>query len=101
MDSNYYKDYFELERNHWWFLARNEIIRSQVEELYQAKGGPLKIINVGVATGATSEMLANFGEVTSIEYEQDCINFTKIKIDIDIHLGTILDLKYLTTKLKK
>ena len=94
MDSNYYKDYFELERNHWWFLARNEIIRSQVEELYQSNGGPLKIINVGVATGATSEMLANFGEVTSIEYEQDCIDYIKSKIDIDIQLGTILDLKY-------
>ena len=52
MDNNYYKAYFELERTHWWFLARNEIIRSQVEELFQAKGGPLKIINVGVATGA-------------------------------------------------
>ena len=77
MDSNYYKVYFDLERNHWWFLARNEIIRSQVEELFQAKGRALKIINVGVATGASSEILANFGEVTSIEYEQDCIDYTK------------------------
>jgi len=94
MDSNYYKVYFELERNHWWFLARNEIIRFQVEELYKLKGRPLKIINVGVATGATSEMLANFGEVTSIEYEQDCIDFTKSKIDIHIQKGTILDLQY-------
>jgi len=94
MDSNYYKVYFELERNHWWFLARNEIIRSQVKELYLQKGGPLKIINVGVATGATSELLANFGEVTSIEYDQDCINFTKSKIDIDIQIGSILDLKF-------
>ena len=94
MDSNYYKAYFELERNHWWFLARNEIIRSQMKELYLQKGEPLKIINVGVATGATSELLANFGEVTSIEYDEDCINFTKSKIDIDIQIGSILDLKF-------
>ncbi len=94
MDSNYYKDYFELERSHWWFLARNEIILSQVEEIYRSKGQRLKIINVGVATGASSEMLAQFGEVTSIEYEQDCVDFTKSKIDIDIQLGTILDLQF-------
>ncbi len=94
MDSNYYKDYFDLERNHWWFLARNKIIKAQVEELFTGKGESLKIINVGVATGATSEMLANFGEVTSIEFEQDCIDFTKSKIDIDIQIGSILDLKY-------
>ena len=94
MDSNYYKDYFELERKNWWFLARKEIILSQVEKIHKLKGQPLKIINVGVATGATSEMLAQFGQVTSIEYEQACIEFTKSKIDIDIELGTILDIKY-------
>ena len=70
MDNYYYKDYFELERNNWWFLARNEIILSQVKDLYKIKGAPLKIINVGVASGATSQMLEPFGEVTSIEYEQ-------------------------------
>lgn len=94
MDSNYYKDYFELERRNWWFLARKEIILSQVEKLYKSKGEPLKIINVGVATGATSEMLAAFGQVTSIEYEQACIDFTKTKINIDIEFGTILDIQY-------
>lgn len=94
MDSNYYKDYFELERKNWWFLARKEIILSQVEKLYKSKGEPLKIINVGVATGATSEMLAAFGQVTSIEYEQACIDFTKTKINIDIEFGTILDIQY-------
>ena len=35
MDNNYYKDYFELERNNWWFLARNEIILSQVKDLHK------------------------------------------------------------------
>ncbi len=94
MDNNYYKDYFELERNNWWFLARNEIILSQVKDLHKIKGGPIKIINVGVASGATSQMLEPFGEVTSIEYEQECINYTRTKIDIEIQLGSILDLKF-------
>ena len=26
MDKNYYKEYFSLERNHWWFKVRAKII---------------------------------------------------------------------------
>lgn len=93
MDKNYYEEYFFLERNHWWFKIRLELIQDLIRKhIYQDK--KLKILNVGTATGRTSEILSKFGTVTSVEYDIDCIKFTKEKIDIDILNASILELPF-------
>ena len=94
MDKGYYKNYFELERKHWWFQARNKIIYSQINEIYQIEKRPLKILNVGVATGATSQLLSNFGQVVSVEYDQDCIDYVSSKINLPIVQGDICALDF-------
>jgi SAM-dependent methyltransferase len=94
MEKGYYTYYFDLEREHWWFQARNKIIFSQIEKIYQEKKRSLNILNVGVATGSTSQLLSNFGQVTSVEYDQDCIDFVKSKIDLPIVKGDVLALDF-------
>ena len=93
MDKHYYREYFEVERNHWWFKGRSEVLRSYIKD-HIAKNGILKILNVGVATGATSVMLQSFGDVTSIEYDQDCIDYIKDKVSINVLQGSILELPF-------
>jgi len=94
MDKGYYKYYFELERSHWWFLARNKIICNEIHKIAARSAKPLNILNVGVATGSTSELLSQFGKVTSIEYDQDCIDFVATKISLPIQKGDILALDF-------
>jgi SAM-dependent methyltransferase len=93
MTPEYYKEYYHLERSNWWFTARLEILKSQIEVLFPNQNN-LKILNIGVATGATSVMLEKFGNVKSIEYDEVCFNFVKQNLKIDIEQGTILDLKF-------
>lgn len=93
MDATYYQEYFDLERKHWWFRARKEIIRGHLSKILP-KNKSLNILNIGVSTGHSSEMLSEFGEVTSIEYDKDCIEFTKTKIDLPILEGSILELPF-------
>lgn len=93
MDSNYYKEYFHLERNNWWFTARLEILKSMINN-YSRDNKPLSILNIGVATGATSVMLEQFGKVKSIEYDQKCYEFVKNILSIDIEQGSILELQF-------
>jgi 2-polyprenyl-3-methyl-5-hydroxy-6-metoxy-1,4-benzoquinol methylase len=93
MDKSYYREYFDIERNHWWFRARSRILQNYI--LKNISGGePLRILNVGVATGATSVMLQHFGEVVSIEYEQECIDFIKDKVSFQVIQGSILELSF-------
>lgn len=88
MDSNYYRIYFEFDNNHWWFKARMELIANYIQK-YIYCGQPLKILNVGAASGTTSIMLRKFGVVESIEYNLDCIEYAKKKLDISIKYGDI------------
>jgi SAM-dependent methyltransferase len=70
MDAAYYQTYYRFERDHWWFRAREQIVVGHVGSLIGHLGRPLRILNVGVATGRSSEVLARFGTVVSIEYDR-------------------------------
>jgi ubiquinone/menaquinone biosynthesis C-methylase UbiE len=82
MELAYYKEYYFLERNNWWFLARKEILRSIIK---RKLGNPsnLRILNVGAGLGATSIMLSDFGTVVSVEYDKYCCDFVKKELDLD------------------
>ena len=77
MDDRYYTEYYKFEREHWWFLARRNILASQMARLARALPAGARILNVGAASGATSEMLARFGDVVSVEYEGECCAFAR------------------------
>ena len=72
MDSNYYEEYFYLEREHWWFKARNQILDIHINSLLKKKDKNYRILNIGAGTGYTSEILSKYGEVKSIEFNEKC-----------------------------
>ena len=37
MQQDYYKEYYDLERNHWWFVAREKIISNFIKKLITDK----------------------------------------------------------------
>jgi SAM-dependent methyltransferase len=74
MDKTYYLEYYRLEREHWWFRARRKILSEYIKSLAVQNA---KILNIGAATGASSEMLSAFGNVTSLEYDKECCEFVK------------------------
>lgn len=83
MDKRYYNEYFYLERNHWWFKARLKILGSIIRDKFKStEKSNFKILNVGAATGASSIMLDEFGEVTSLEYDRDCCKYLEHKTGI-------------------
>lgn len=97
MDKQYYNEYYIAERKHWFFRARNKILINYVKKLMNIGDTkkPIRILNVGVATGFTSELLAQLGDITSVEYDPDCYAFTKEKVPhINLVQGSILDLEF-------
>ncbi len=93
MDSIYYKEYYHLERKNWWFKVRSNILQQRIAQLLPQLNTNT-VLNVGVATGATSEMLATFGQVMSIEYDKECFEFTKSILKSPILNGSILELPF-------
>ena len=93
MQAEYYKEYYHLERKNWWFLARKALIRQQVEMLLGERKG-VKILNVGAALGASTLMLQEFGEVTSLEYDKSCCEFVKKELGMEFINGSITELPF-------
>jgi SAM-dependent methyltransferase len=97
MQHDYYKEYYELERNHWWFIAREEILSNYIQQLIKREKLPsadLKILNVGCGPGRSSEYLSKFGQVTSIEYDEFCCKFASEKTGLEIINGSITALPF-------
>lgn len=93
MERSFYEEYFDLERKHWWFKARKNILRSHLKKVFGDRKD-LSILNVGASTGHSSEMLGEFGEVTSFEYDGECIRYAKTRLDIDMVQGSVLALPF-------
>jgi 2-polyprenyl-3-methyl-5-hydroxy-6-metoxy-1,4-benzoquinol methylase len=95
MDKNYYKEYYVLEREHWWFRARAKIISNLISKrIKNQEINKLKILNIGAATGKTSEILSEFGTVTSLEYDKECCDFANDTLNLNIINGSILELPF-------
>lgn len=95
MDKNYYKEYFRLERNHWWFKTRARIILFLIDkDLENLPKKALKVLNIGAATGKTSEILNKYGAVTSLEFDLDCCIFANNELGLNIINGSILALPF-------
>jgi SAM-dependent methyltransferase len=92
MREDYYNLYYQIERHHWWFNVRNKIIFDLIRKQTSEKN--LKILNVGVATGHTSELLSEFGEVTSVEYDKQCYEYLKTFLKGEIINASITSLPF-------
>ncbi|QNL20567.1 class I SAM-dependent methyltransferase [Hyphobacterium sp. CCMP332] len=91
MEKAYYKQYYDFERNHWWFLARAKILEAYVSNFSKSK---LKILDAGTGTGANSIWLSNYGEVVSMEFDKDCIDYSSQKNGLDYINGSLLELPF-------
>jgi len=95
MDKSYYQQYFVQERSHWWFKARAHLLTQQIaKNIALPESNSCNILNAGVATGATSDMLNIFGKVTSLEYDEDCCNFLRNSLGMEVTQGSLTELPY-------
>jgi len=92
MDKTYFKQYYLQERNHWWFKVRAKILMKIIRR--KLKKNDLKILNVGSATHRSSELLSEFGDVQSIEYDKDCCRFVRNELGFDVLNGSATELPF-------
>lgn len=71
MSPDAYTEMADMQATHWWFVARREILRSQISRLNLPPDAD--ILEVGSGTGANLELLADFGNVVALEMTADAI----------------------------
>lgn len=75
MEESYEVQYHKLERDHWWFKARRDIIKHLVKEFPK----DAEILDVGCSGGALIEELTkeNYFNITGIDISKKAIELSK------------------------
>jgi len=93
MESDFLKQYYLLERTHWWFTVREKIIRQQIRKSLSSRKN-LRILNAGAATGRTTELLQEFGEVISVEVDHNTCEFLRNELHMAVTEATVTALPF-------
>jgi SAM-dependent methyltransferase len=71
-----YAQMFRLEDNHWWFVARRNLLLRALERLLVGKSNPL-LLDVGCGTGGTMDRIRPLGRVVGLDLEALALEFSR------------------------
>lgn len=74
MDNRLYKQYYELETNHWWFSGMRIIYKSLIQR-FKNKNDNLRILDIGCGTGMILVELQKFGTVFGFDNSREALEF--------------------------
>lgn len=99
MQAHTYSIMNEVERGHWWFVGRRQIIRSFLERLVRQLKTPagtqnIRILDVGCGTGANLEMLSEFGDSEGVDVSTDALTFCRARGLVNVKQGEAERLPY-------
>lgn len=76
MDSAYYRQMYELEDGHWWFVSRRELASRLLVNALGAQTTP-HILDLGCGTGGILDTLARIGPTTGVDVEGLALDFCR------------------------
>jgi len=88
MQKELYKDLYDLETKHWWFLGKKEIILHLLKKYFRP--GPNKqILDAGCGSGLMLTELAKIGETSGMDFSEEAIKFSKINFHGPLKQGSL------------
>lgn len=83
METDYLQKYYNFERRHWWFRVREKILLQQLNKSLPT-GKSLNILNAGAATGRSTQILQQYGQVISVEKDPETCIFLREKLGLEV-----------------
>jgi SAM-dependent methyltransferase len=78
MDAEAYKEMIELQEEHWWFVARRDVIKSFIKmQMPQSSTG--KVLEIGCGVGGNVGLLSQSGHYRGIDMHKPAIDYCSEK----------------------
>ena len=76
MNINMYRMFFEVQKKHWWFVTKKEIVIDTIAKHFN-KHADVKVLDIGCGSGLMLNALENVGQTFGMDMSDDAINFSK------------------------
>lgn len=70
MDKIIYLNMVEMERNHWWYKGRREIIGKIIQPFLHSN---MKILDAGCGAGGTMEYMSEYGSMLGVDISKEMV----------------------------
>ena len=87
MEQEFYQEYATAEREHWWFVARRQIIEKILKSLHLNPKSD--ILEVGCGPGGNLEMLSKFGNLFALESDTGAREVANSRKILQVAHGTL------------
>src|SRR5438045_6647748 len=89
MDAQIYLRMRQVEDDHWWFLARRDIVRGKLGQLQLP--GDATILDAGCGTGGNLSMLSALGRVVGVEHDPAAVGRARARGSATVYPGSLPD----------
>ena len=80
MERGVYRQFYELERDHWWFKGMRAICRSQLARVCgAATPGTLRCLDIGCGTGLWTRELEPLGPVWGLDISPEALGYCQTR----------------------
>ena len=90
MNIEMYRIFFEIQKKHWCFVTRKDIVLDFVDR-YLTKGNEKKVLDIGCGSGLMLNALQEVGQTFGMDVSDEAINFSKEIFDGRVEKGVLPD----------
>lgn len=90
MNIDMYRIFFEIQRKHWWFVAKKTIVLDTIDR-HLSKHADTKVLDIGCGSGLMLNALEKFGETFGMDVSDDAIGFSKEIFNGKVEKGSLPD----------
>jgi len=90
MNINLYRVFFEVQKKHWWFVAKKDIILDTISRWCHTNH-KMKVLDIGCGSGLMLNSLEKVGHTFGMDMSDDAIGFSKEIFDGRVEKGLLPD----------